>query len=249
MEDLNHFERITAYLEGTLNKVQKKQFEADLESDKDLKSEYDAYLASEQALDILAYQQLEKQTAQLNKEEQKSPTPNKRFSLLRMAASILFLILAGIVIFSNFSYSDNKLATKFYEVPNLSTTRGTATNEEVFTKAVKAFYDKDYTSVVNLLQTVPTTEKTDAISHLLGHAFINLQQAQNAANEFSKLTDQTDEEVRWNKIIIHIQSGDIDQAKKELIYFLKNTSSDYHQDAQQLQEELNSFWRKFCLFF
>ena len=58
MADLPNFQYIEAFVKGQLSDQEAKSFQAKLKSDPSLKEEYEAYLATQKAIDILAIQQI-----------------------------------------------------------------------------------------------------------------------------------------------------------------------------------------------
>ncbi len=92
MSGFKHLERIDAYMEGSMSEGERQRFEADLLSDAELRTEYDACLAAEEATELMAFRGMVERIKQEDSTEK--PTPNNRLKWGTLALILLAAILA-----------------------------------------------------------------------------------------------------------------------------------------------------------
>ena len=259
MDELKYYDRIEAFVGGTMSADEQTRFEAELETNPELKTEYLAYRATHDVMEVLAFEQLQEELREMDIGSTPSSTattskePPARIRrmprrLLTLAASFLVLVLAGTLWWSNSQYSDQQLAGKHFMTPNLSKVRGTNT-EDALSQAATAFYQGNYDTSIRLLQSIPSSDPVYADAQwLLGYACLQEGRAQEAVTAFNVVLSGNKNELkasaRWHRILAHIAAGDQVAAEKLLDGLLQDPSDAYFDKARVLKKELHSFWRK-----
>lgn len=103
MSGFKHIDKIEAYLYGNTDADERSRFEAELEMDKSLQSEYEAFVAANKAVDRMAFREMLGRAKQ-NREE--IPSKYKKANLHAIAFSVVVLI--GVALFWLF-YPTKKL--------------------------------------------------------------------------------------------------------------------------------------------
>ena len=158
------------------------------------------------------------------------------------------LLAVGSIWWGNANYSNAALTETHYVGPVSLMNRGNS-GEDVISKASKAFFEKDYKSVIALLEPLSESDPSYISSRwLLGNAFLKTEKSTAAIDAYQVVinADQSPhiEAAKWHKILAQLQNGDLDGAQIGLEPLLKDTSNSYHKKATQLNSDLNAFWRK-----
>lgn len=246
-----YFDRIESYVEGTNPPEEKRQFEEDLEENSDLKKEYQAYLATQEALGDLALTEVRARVARI---AQHPPQEAKKIqlnrSVLAVAAGFLMLIAALAFLYGRQQYSDQNLFAQQYESPNWSPIRGADIATEKYDQAVAAIQGGNRAKAMELLEGISSAEGVYAnAQYTLGHLQLEGQQAGDAIQTFETLQDLKDkryqENVEWFLALAHLQAGNETLTYRHLGVILQNQQHPYYTDALNLQSRLQSFWRRF----
>ncbi len=259
MEELKYFDRIEVYVDGNMSSEDQQLFESELKTNVDLKTEYDAYLATKQTLEVFALEQISEELKSLSivKEntlhDSSESIPSGRIisfprRILGLAATLLLLIVAGTLWWSNAQYSDKQLARNNFITPNLSTVRGDA-NLEILAEASEPFYQGKYKITINQLQALDTSHPAYVDAQwLLGYAYLKNGQPQDALTAFQKVLksdkDQLKASAEWHMILAYLDAGDQQAAEIALDELLQQPSGAYYSKAESLKKDLDTFWHK-----
>ena len=120
MKQLNHFDRILDYAEGRMDDGQRAAFEAELSVNEGLREEYDAFRASQKALEVLAFEELGNMQGEVEKEGRAVPIWQRAWA---RAAAVLLLMGVGLFWYANGQYGNRSLADAYFMTPNVSSNR------------------------------------------------------------------------------------------------------------------------------
>ncbi|MEL6656217.1 MAG: hypothetical protein AAFR36_07220 [Bacteroidota bacterium] len=149
---------------------------------------------------------------------------------LSIAATVLLLIVAGLFWNNSVKYSDEALADKYYQNPPTGNLMGAgevseeAAYQQNFTDAHSAMQFKDYDRARLLFEKLGTT----------------VPPANFSDDDLVYYQDNLD----WNLILALLgqnESGGVLQQRLDVI--LASPNHTYYTQAQQLQEDLDKFWR------
>jgi len=243
MDKLQHVEYIEAYVEERLSKEERQRFEARLQSDPILKEEYDAYRATMKLLEFMAADDL-KQSQRTSTTPDQNSFPLKRWAI---AAGILFLILGGLILFANITYSNERLAAQAYNAPNLTSIVRGGQLSEAENEAVQAFLSDDYEKTIEILS--PTSEENTDAQFLIGLAYLKNEQAAQAIIAFQNILgepiNERQESTEWYLTLAYLMNDDPEAAKTYLEQILSQPANSNYDKALDLQEKLDSKWRLF----
>ena len=248
MDELIYYDRIVQYAEGDLSVAQRRQFEADLLTDKELKLEYDAFLMTNEVTSVLGYQSLstrEEKTAKV------VPLRSKPFMKLLGAAASVLLVAASMVWWSNKNYSNEVLAENQLTDINISGTRSGQPTDHL--NAMKlAFEDGRYDDAILQSNRFSLTNPDfhEAI-FIKAHALLQQQKYDAAITSFQVAAISTDQKIwdnaQWNLAIAYLKNDQPDESRITLEKIAANEEADYQEKAKDLLEKMNSFWRKLIL--
>lgn len=240
---MSHFDRIESYAEGRMTAGARRAFEADLASDAELKAEYDAYLASQKVLEMLAFDELGKMAGEEKREAKVVPLWRRRGAVAAAAVAVLAI---GLFWFADMENGNTALAEEFYAPPPPSTLRSLrfeTTDRQPLDEVQEAFELEEYGLLISAIENIPTSDSNYLhFQFLLGHAFLKnknpgaaiapLRRAAGSGNpNFS-------ENAKWNLVIAHLAAGQTDTARQILTDISKNGSDGYPARAEELLTKL-----------
>ena len=117
---MDYYELIQAYLDNALTEVQRKEFEAEMERDPQLRLTVEQFPVILDAIHAAGQDDARELVTDVREQLRQRAQPKVRRLIprqLSIAATFLILILAGIVIYANLSYSTSSLATTAYQKP------------------------------------------------------------------------------------------------------------------------------------
>lgn len=259
MEELKYYDRIDAYVEGSMSSENRQLFESELKTNEVLKTEYDIYFAAKQTLEVFALEQIGEELKSLSLEEENSFQANSKSipsgrvisfprRILSLVATLLLLIVAGTLWWSNAQYSDKQLAEKNFITPNLTNVRGDA-NHELLTEASEAFYQGKYEMTIKQLQPIDSSHPAYVDAQwLLGYAYLKNGQPQESLAAFMEVLKgdkvQLKASAQWHMILAYLDAGDQKAAESVLDELLQEPNGAYYSKAKTLKKDLDSFWHK-----
>ena len=263
--DFLHIEQIENFIRGNLDAKGRRQFEQQLAEDKDLQKEVQAYevlLEGFKEIQLADFtqevQQWENELRQQDKPTIKKTAPIKkeapivrmRFRRLAIAAGFLLLVLAGGYWWMGTQYSDTGLVASNYNPLESSTLRNSGGDAHPLEDGIKFYEQGNFASAVDYFGGISTTQESYPLAQLyLGHSYMQTRNYPKAIETFQALASTGDiryaEEAEWHHILALVgnhQSGN--SFTEALNAILADADHDYYADAQKLQNQLNSFWRK-----
>ncbi len=231
--EFQYFEQIEAYQEGRMSPKERAAFEQSMESNAALRKEYEAYLATQEVLQILAYQELN------NNQKRKT----RRLIPQKWLIAASFLLLLGIigVVYWQITAAPARLAIAYYERPFFDLDRqSTATT---LRSGIVAFYEENFEQSIWILQQIPPQDAQYLeAQYVLAHAFFQYRQLNESADLFLSLIENSSfpkrEEARWYRLLALLRAGEKKNFEVELEYFLADTTSAYFYKAERLKEDL-----------
>ena len=269
MKERFDYNNIDDFLRGKLNENEKQSFYNGLQKEKELQQAYNFYSKTSQLVKMKAV--LKEVEGDLEgrgffdefktNRERKAPASahqTRIFTLKRsfaIAASICLLIVAGMLGYAQRHYSNAALASiDEGKMVMYSTFRGTNKAKKVdsFQDGVLALQKKDYLSAIRLFEAVLTTKKGKKKKETqlyLAYALFEKGDLINAKEAVAPLLESEVLSIRqkaeWLKVQILLTNNDLNATFFELLDKIATEYRHvYQKEAQQLQQKMNSFWRR-----
>ncbi|MEO1514332.1 MAG: hypothetical protein AAFV95_04945 [Bacteroidota bacterium] len=256
MNPEKYYDRIEHYLSGNMSEEERTQFDQDSRQNPELQQALDLFQFSQEAIEVEIENDLRSQMKEWQAEDSTSKaSPLKVVSLRRrilsIAAAACVLLLLGTVALnhSNNHYTNEALALALYSSPDLSTNRsGSPTATEAYNAAATAFRNGDFSLAISQLSNI-SDPSNDAL-YLLGHSYLRNREASKAADLFRQLSQSPDSRINekgeWHLVLALLELGQDSSERDELLAKIQaDPGHSFHAQATQLQDSLNSIWRKF----
>ncbi len=251
-----YYDKIEAYLSNALSPAERADFEAQIKAHPALKRAVLNHVLANEALGLAIEDKVSAKLDKLAQLRQETTTTKiipfwKR--PLAIAASLLFLILAGTILWSTQQYSNKALTRQFYAQSTTPTVRSDQETNIDFSNGLVAFSQEEYMLTIDHLHKIPKTDPTYLeATYLLGHAHLKTGAYEQAYQHFGALlsaptpTTIDKAEVEWNQLMAAMN---MDKAifQKDLKAILANPQHAYYQKAMDLNDQLSSNWRNFAL--
>ena len=256
--DINqYYDKIEAYLSNALSLKDKADFEAEIKAQPALKKAVMNHVLANEALGLAIEDTVAGKLQKLAQQRQakENPAPLKIWwkQPLYIAASLLFFILAGTIIWSTQQYSNKALTSQFYAQSTLPTIRSEQAINADFSNGLVAFTQQDYDLTIDHLNKITKVAPNYLNArYLLGHAHLKTGNYEQAYQNFSALLatqippTMDKEEVEWNQLMAAMNM-DSATFQKNLKPILANPQHAYYQKARELNNQLSSYWRRFSL--
>lgn len=250
MSKFQYLDRIESFLKGEMSEAERQFFEADLQSNEQLKKEYEACLATEKVIDVLAFQ---KQKGRLTPTQEPTEKKSKYLGrrLLVAAAVLLLLAIGGSLWYAERTYNNTSIAERLYEPPNFTGLRGESAYFAQLDQATQAYYKQNYEQAISLLNTIPKQDSAYTYAQLmLGCSLIENKNYQDAINSLLYVTKNSQERkqrAQWYLLLAYLGVNDMGNVNK-LISEIQNEPNHYFKEELNiLIKDLNSVWRKIII--
>ncbi|MEM9887267.1 MAG: outer membrane protein assembly factor BamD [Bacteroidota bacterium] len=251
---------IADYIKGRMSPEDQAAMEQQIQLDKDLAADVDFYKDLQGFADLK--NQMDAFDADLQEEtkivEMKPQAKVRRLNLRRtmsLAASFLVLLVAGGLWFSNTNYSDQALSSKNVDrldwLATNDSRQGGSENIDPFKTGIDALQDKDYAAAIDFFESIPKSDATWSQARLqLAYAQYQSTNYQNAKTTLDELIQENRstinrQKAEWLKLQVLLASG---QSKDEFEQLLNTISTNaqhlFQPQALEMQQDLNTFWRK-----
>ena len=181
--------------------------------------------------------------------DQQKDKPTGISKTRKVAASFAVLIVAGLllILFMKQQYSDQVLAESYLApYPDRITAIGDRLNTQI-EAAMQAYNFQDYKKARDLFSALPGDyAQMELIKLYRAISSFKLEENQSAIAILEKLTENPslyNETARWYLALSYLQNGEKEQAQELLQQIVENKSYQY-ENAIELIEDLDSFWRK-----
>ncbi|MBI5541382.1 MAG: hypothetical protein HY951_15055 [Bacteroidia bacterium] len=186
---------IEQYLDGELQGENLKNFESQLQNDKEFAQDYFLQKEIRNALSdweiIDLREKLDKIQKDFKKNKQRAII-KKPVLLFSACAVIAILIVSSIFIFDK-SYTNDELYEKYYThyVAGIQTRGIEKTTTDTYTQALKAYDNKQYIEAIDLLNRIPDTSQTHTIAkeYFTGLSYMELKKYDEAIKHFNSVAD------------------------------------------------------------
>lgn len=250
----NQYDRIEAYLEGRLDEQQKKAFDQELQTNTELRDEFDLFKMSREAVEVEIANDLRQSFKDWQSEDESKTVTEKpqlkvvsinRRRWLSMAAAACVFLVAGFFVWNlSNSVSNPGLAANYYTTPSVSNFRSGADSDTNFQNGLTFYQENKLNEANTTLNNIPSSspEYTKA-QYLVGHIAMQEKNYATAITAFKNVVAKNDprwqEQAEWNLILAYLGNDD---NSGEFISLLNqitgNDSHSYHQQAVELEGEM-----------
>ena len=238
-DELKYYDRIEAYSNDELDEAGKIAFEAELETNSELKEEWEAYQASQKVLEFLAYDALSEEKESTNVQNKDKAKVLRLLPLILAAASIVMLLGVGSLFWLNGSDED-QWATAYYQAPLPDINRGEEATED--TESQVAFFEANYEGAIEILEEIE--DASDYQILLLGHSYLKTEAFDKAIVAYNQIifksNSEWEDQARWHQILAFLENEDFEPATTHLEYFTNQTDHPLNTLAKEIQEKINS---------
>ena len=256
-------QRIEAYLNGEMSSEGKAAFEQEMEQDQNLAQAVQLYRLEKKAAHLLLeeefgnqvrhYRQTRPSDSDMDGPQTKRIAPlwGRR---LAVAASILLLVSMGTLFWSSYEYSNTALANAQFQYDFSSVARNiqqnNRSNNTILQQGVKLFKADKIPEAIALLNGISSGDTAFVeAQYYLGQLYYQQQQFSEAVDRFEKVLTHQDfrfqEQAEWYLVLSMLADGKTNNRFDNLLNkIVKDQVSVYQPNALQLQQQLQSFWRK-----
>lgn len=260
--DTQKFDQIAAYLSGEMNETEAASFDKEVANNPSLAAAVDRHLLADDAIEVMIAENLraEMKNWSTQKKEQKEASIHpisqakggrsirRLFYGLAAAASVAILVGFFGLQFSNNNYSNAALSEGAYHF-DFSTNRSTNTAQNPLTPGLKAYEAANFTEAIQYFQNIAMTNpQYNEAQFYLGHSLYQNKAYDEAVNAFQKVITSNDlrykEAAEWYQIINSLAAKKQDNNFTTLLnQLVTDEGHTYHNNAVELNNKLNSFWR------
>ncbi len=248
------YEKIEAYLDGSLNEAERIAFEKALEADDELAAAMDRHLMANDAIEVLIADNLRAELKTMAADTKIKPIAEKRGGLrhylapLAIAASVALMV--GVFGFlQKGKYSNDGILSRHYTAYEMPTVRS-GNNNQALAEGVRAFQSKDYSKAIEYFKGIPVEDPLYTKAQFyLGQAYYQNEQAAEAIVPFGVVAQSDDlelsEKADWYALLAGLASNQVEKAsfQNRLERITTDTGHSYHGQAKEIQADLESFWR------
>jgi len=152
---MDYYELIQAYRDNTLTADERKAFEAEMQRDDQLRMTVEQFPAILDAINAAAQDDTRKMVSNIRMNLRGTGTAPRRIipRQLQIAATVLIVVVAGLITYSNISYSTTALANAAYEAPSdLGGLKSDDTSNESWNLVISALDRGDKDETIDLAQ-------------------------------------------------------------------------------------------------
>ena len=239
---MKYFDLIEAYYSGSLSERDARDFENDVDSNPDLRREWEEYKLARQVAGVFAFDAAKRRIGALRKTSLTiaHKSTNRRI-LQRIAAVALVVVLSGLI-FSQLRYSDKAIAGQYFQTTSRNMRSPTADG------AARLIDERKYEEALTLLTTAPSDPMTKS---LLAEVYTKLERYPDAIATYRELSNDPGninrDGAEFALAVVLFKSGDMDDAYELISKIAASDDHDYRFEARELQAKLDSFWRKLVI--
>ena len=181
------------------------------------------------------------------KETQQTAAP-RRSLYYQLAAAASVAALIGFFTFAILpnQYTNEAIQTAYYQ-EDLDLLSGVRSDDpaDVLQQGLANYEAKQYDQAIQQLQQFSDNDKA---IYALAHSFYATQQYDQASTAFQKVIERGNpqyiQKAEWYLLLSYIGNNDLGNDFTNLLEKVINQKGTYSSKAQQIQEDLNSFWRR-----
>lgn len=214
--DQNQFETIEAYLSERMSQKDRAEFEAQLESDQELRREVEVQQASIMAVELGAFSRMVESIGSDYDSSNPSIDRGRKGGIqwLGIAAGVLLLISAG-VWFLNRSESVPSLYAEYYETdPGLPVVMG-GSGERDFDDAMVDYRAGKYVKAYEKWSVLDDANTNDTVQYFMAMCLLEQGKEESAVEVLQRIADSRSAfkvKAQWYLFLTHIGSNDTEAA-------------------------------------
>lgn len=242
-ENQELFEKIEAYLSGTLKGDALKTFEAEIVTDQSLKNEVELHRQLKMELDDLETLQFQEKLIKINtatKEKSNKTTP-KAINWYAIAATFTGILVTGLMIYLLLNTSSNEIYNEYYKPYAVQDISRGQSNSEKYGESFKLYNNKQYkqaiTGFIALSEEASNTD--DEVLLYLGNCYMNTDNFEMAIATFQLVEEESSFHTPslWYLALSYLRQGDKNNAMNTLNKLISEHTI-YDRPAKDLLKEL-----------
>ncbi|MDG1279121.1 MAG: hypothetical protein P8O16_17710 [Algoriphagus sp.] len=239
-KDLNiapkEYEVIEGFLEDCLSKKEEIEFKNFEASDPDWNLKIEEVKFLKQGLENYLFKEEIEKIHQENFNRRSNKLKINSFWPLAIAASILFLLIAGASFLGLFQNKNERLFEAYYETDPGLITAMSGTDSYEFDRGMVDFKSENYTGSLQFWEPLLEADSSqDTLVYFVAMAKLELEKYEQSEGLLTNLVNGRDtefsEEAKWYLALLYLKKGEIEMAKSLLKELQK-------PDAKTLLEEL-----------
>jgi len=258
-------DKIEKYLNGKMTAQEEKAFDLAIESDAGLARAVVNFGESNGEIELSIEDNLRVELANLksvdsansayqynsiNKNEPVAEKRNLVMFVLPVITSVALLLAYLGINWAEQNYANKALGLELYEryeLPKVSIENNII---HPFSEGLTAFQNKQYDQAISFFNgIVVDAPQYPEAQFYLGHAYLASENFKEAAKQFEKVVNLKDdrniEQAEWHQIMAQLSSGQTTPNFETLIAEItRDKEHTFNQQAIELQNKLNTFWRK-----
>lgn len=239
------FEEIEAYLAGALDDEMALQIEDEIRSNPSFAQAVEKHRKAHSLVQQYAIGQLKNKVKSIQEEEARTKTGT--IPWMKIAASLLIVMLAGGYFFIRNVYrTDQLFEDSFNAYPNQFSVMGSS-EKNLFTEGLQHYEKQEYEEAIDKFSKIQSESEYAVPSQLyMGISFLALDQSGEAINTLESLIEKGttySDAARWYLALAYMKNGDDDNASRLLEDIVK-VKGFQSQQAERLLEKLKSPMRK-----
>ncbi|MBV6655911.1 MAG: hypothetical protein KI786_19215 [Mameliella sp.] len=255
--------KIEDYLHGRMADEVVKQFEEQIATDRELASEVELFRLEKQALQLSQNNELRNQMKNWEQERNAEdetqearvvPMKSSRNRLYRLSVAASFLLMFGLgasVWFANANYSNRALVSDNIGLTTSTRDRGNINSDNPFTPVFDAIESGNHTAALQMLEGLDGSQYESTAMFLKGEILTKQKRFEEAIALYSEMAQSQAgpaerQKAQWLLANTFLANDQADQAKAILKEIAGDTNHLRQEEAAQLLDQLESFWRIFA---
>jgi tetratricopeptide (TPR) repeat protein len=254
---------IDPYLFNKLSDKERKEFEAEMSQNEDLKAAVDLYKLEHQTMELMVQEDLKNQLASWSKAKKIEQTPTKVIPLrVRYARTIQLAVAASVVLMLGFiglnwvndNYNSQAISSTYLS-QTISTSKGvrgtiTSSLPENMELGLQEMENGNYEQAIQLFDEVQEPDFIELAQQLKGENLLKLEKYQAAEDTFQTLIassqdPRTVEKAEWFLLMTYYASKSHEAEALLLLDKIANNEEHfYYPKASEMKRDLDGFWGK-----
>jgi|GEM_PF-4879546 len=235
----NWAEYIPDYINERLSNDDREAFDLELRTDVELQNKLKKARIMDQAMDVLAEEQLGEEMDQVRNSVLRGRTMR---ILLGSAASVLIVIAGYFGIKQVQSQNFTELFAEYYHAPLDPTQRnGIREYTNPMEEGIALFHSGEFEKSMMLLRSLIGTDSEEEANYYIGHNLLAQDSLVMAGTVFDKLRQQDGpyhDKAEWFAMLAYLKNGNTEKFELILEEIISNPEHDYHQKAISLSEAM-----------
>ncbi len=255
--------KIEDYLHDRMDEESKRQFEAQITANRELAADVELFRLEKQALQLGQNSTLRAQMKDWEQERNAEdethearvvPMKSSRSRLYRLSVAASFLLLFGLgasIWFANANYSNSALVSDNIGLRTSTRDRGNINADNPFTPVFDEIESGNYSTALQMLEELEGSQYEATAMTLKGEILTKQERFEEAIALYSEMAQsQADpaerQKAQWLLANTYLANDQADQAKAILEEIAGDANHLRQEEAAQLLDQLESFWRIFA---